>query len=113
MKNNLIGLEPRQFDAYVDAIQTSGGEIAEMSPAVEALVWTDYARPDLLAETLEANPQLIHVQLPFAGVDAFSQIIKQNPKISIHLSQAVIFRTGCRTRPDALHGSRQGNPGTG
>lgn len=82
MKNNLIGLEPRQFDAYVDAIQTSGGEIAEMSPAVEALVWTDYARPDLLAETLEANPQLIHVQLPFAGVDAFSQIIKQNPKIS-------------------------------
>ncbi|MDA0247104.1 MAG: hydroxyacid dehydrogenase, partial [Actinobacteria bacterium] len=75
MQNNLIGLEPRQFDAYVDAIQTSGGLIANMGPDVGALVWTDYARPDLLEAMLEENPQLRFVQLPFAGVDAFSKII--------------------------------------
>jgi phosphoglycerate dehydrogenase-like enzyme len=48
-----------------------------VSSDVEALVWTDYARPDLLAETLEANPQVKWVQLPFAGVDAYSHIIKR------------------------------------
>ena len=82
MQNNLIGLEPRQFDAYVDAIQTSGGLIAKMGPDVEALVWTDYARPDLLAAMLEENPQLRFVQLPFAGVDAFSKIIASHPEIT-------------------------------
>ena len=82
MQNNLIGLEPRQFEAYVDAIETSGGQIAEMGPNVEALVWTDYARPDLLAAMLEENPQLRFVQLPFAGVDAFSQIIARHPQIT-------------------------------
>ena len=82
LQNNLIGLEPRQFDAYVDAIETSGGLIAEMGPSVEALVWTDYARPDLLEAMLEDNPQLRFVQLPFAGVDAFSQIIARHPQIT-------------------------------
>jgi phosphoglycerate dehydrogenase-like enzyme len=82
LQNNLIGLEPRQFDAYVDAIETSGGLIAEMGPSVEALVWTDYARPDLLEAMLEDNPQLRFVQLPFAGVDAFSQIITASPQIT-------------------------------
>jgi len=82
LQNNLIGLEPRQFDAYVDAIETSGGLIAEMGPNVEALVWTDYARPDLLEAMLEDNPQLRFVQLPFAGVDAFSQIIAGSPQIT-------------------------------
>ena len=82
MQNNLIGLEPRQFDAYVDAIETSGGLIAKMGPNVEALVWTDYARPDLLAAMLKDNPQLRFVQLPFAGVDAFSQIIAGSPQIT-------------------------------
>ena len=82
MQNNLIGLEPRQFDAYVDAIQTSGGLIAKMGPDVGALVWTDYARPDLLEAMLEENPQLRFVQLPFAGVDAFSKIIAGHPEIT-------------------------------
>jgi len=82
LQNNLIGLEPRQFDAYVDAIQTSGGLIAKMGPDVEALVWTDYARPDLLEAMLEENPQLRFVQLPFAGVDAFSKIIVSHPQIT-------------------------------
>ena len=82
MRNNLIGLEPRHFDAYVDAIQTSGGLIAKMGPDVEALVWTDYARPDLLEQTLKENSQLRFVQLPFAGVDAFSEIIANNPGIT-------------------------------
>lgn len=74
--NNLVALEPRQFSAYVDAIEASGGKLSALDPEVRALVWTDYARPDLLAEAIAQNPQLEWVQLPFAGVDAFKEIIK-------------------------------------
>ena len=74
---NLVALEPKQIPAYAEAIEASGASLVPMSNDVEALVWTDYARPDLLVETLEANPQVKWVQLPFAGVDAFSHIIQR------------------------------------
>lgn len=74
---NLVALEPKQIPAYSEAIEQAGARLAPLSKDVEALVWTDYARPELLVETLDANPQLKWVQLPFAGVDAFSHIIKR------------------------------------
>lgn len=74
--NNKIALEPRQFPAYVEAIQDAGGEVVQMAPDVEAMVWTDYSQPEALQHMLLENPQLKWVQLPFAGVDAFSEIIK-------------------------------------
>lgn len=73
-----IALEPKQFPAYVSAIEGAGGVLTSMGPEVEALVWTDYARPDLLAETLKQNPQLKWVQLPFAGVDAFGHLLQHD-----------------------------------
>lgn len=77
-KNNLIALEPKKFPAYAAAIESAGATVSVLSPEVEALVWTDYASPQLLAETLEANPQLKWVQLPFAGVDAFRDLLGRN-----------------------------------
>jgi phosphoglycerate dehydrogenase-like enzyme len=74
MANNLVALEPRQFPAYLEAIDSSGATVVPLSSEVEALVWTDYSRPDLLAKILLANPQLRWVQLPFAGVDAFKDL---------------------------------------
>ena len=73
--NSKIALEPRQFPAYAEAIVGAGGVLSPLEADVEALVWTDYARPDLLRDTLNANPQLRWVQLPFAGVDAFQDLL--------------------------------------
>lgn len=75
--SNFIALEPKQHEPYVRAIQEAGGQIVELTREVEALIWTDYSRPDLLEIALEANPNLKWVQLPFAGVDAFSSIISK------------------------------------
>jgi phosphoglycerate dehydrogenase-like enzyme len=77
--NNFVALEPKQFPAYLEAIESAGAKVVPMGAEVRALVWTDYANPQGLAETLEANPQLEWVQLPFAGVDAFNQIIQGKP----------------------------------
>ncbi|MEY4741154.1 MAG: hypothetical protein RL402_679, partial [Actinomycetota bacterium] len=56
--NNFVALEPKQFPAYLEAIESAGAKVVTMGPEVRALVWTDYANPQGLADTLEANPQL-------------------------------------------------------
>jgi phosphoglycerate dehydrogenase-like enzyme len=78
MPNNLVAIEPKQFADYVAAVESAGAKVVPMSPDVEALVWTDYARPDLLEKLMDENPQLKWVQLPFAGVDAFESVLKRN-----------------------------------
>ena len=93
--NNKIALEPKKVPAYVEAITKSGGEISQLADDVHALIWTDYSNPQALAETLQQNPQLQWVQLPFAGVDAFSDL----------LSHPVIFTSAKRSysEPVAEH----------
>lgn len=81
MSNNFVALEPRQFEAYTNAIESAGGEIRALSEEVSALVWTDYAAPAALAQAVKENPQLRWVQLPFAGVDAFSSTISAFPDV--------------------------------
>lgn len=78
MSNSLIAMEPKRFDAYEQAVRDSGGQLSALSPEVEALIWTDYSRPNLLRETLGGNPQLRWVQLPFAGVDAFVEVLDRD-----------------------------------
>lgn len=73
--NNLIALEPKKFPAYVQAIEVAGGKVSTLSSEVSALVWTDYGDVEGLVRTLDENPQLRWVQLPFAGVDAFAGVL--------------------------------------
>jgi phosphoglycerate dehydrogenase-like enzyme len=42
---------------------------------VGGLIWTDYSQPEALGILIDENPQLEWVQLPFAGVDAFSEAL--------------------------------------
>jgi phosphoglycerate dehydrogenase-like enzyme len=74
-----IALEPSQPAQFVAAIESAGAKVAALSADVKGLVWTDYHRPDLLRQALSENPQLTWVQLPFAGVDAFVDILDAPP----------------------------------
>ena len=74
-----VALEPAQPKEFVSAIEASGARVAPLTPEVKGLVWTDYHRPDLLRQALSENPQLTWVQLPFAGVDAFVDILDAPP----------------------------------
>ncbi|CAB4626198.1 unannotated protein [freshwater metagenome] len=76
MANNLVAIEPKSFEAYEVAVLDAGGQVAPLSPAVRALIWTDYSSPELLARAIDTNPQLEWVQLPFAGVDAFADLLR-------------------------------------
>lgn len=72
-----VAIEPKAFPEYVAAVIEAGGQVVPMSQEVKALIWLDYSQPKALADLLDENPQIEWVQLPFAGVDAFSEIIKR------------------------------------
>lgn len=73
---NKVAIEPKSFSAYEKAVLESGCVLSALDKTVGALIWTEYENPQGLADTILANPQLTFVQLPFAGVDAFSEVIQ-------------------------------------
>lgn len=77
-----VSIEPKSFEQYEQAVREAGADLAELGESVGALIWTDYARPEALAEVLKKNPQLEWVQLPFAGVDAFADVLKHPVKFT-------------------------------
>jgi phosphoglycerate dehydrogenase-like enzyme len=79
---NLVAIEPKSDPAYEIAVVSAGGEVAALSDQVTALIWTDYSAPEKLAKVLELNPQIEWVQLPFAGVDAFADVLSAPVKFT-------------------------------
>ena len=77
MTQSLVAIEPKSFPEYEAAVVAGGGQVAELSKEVKAVIWTDYSAPQKLSQLLDENPQLEWVQLPFAGVDAFADIIQR------------------------------------
>ncbi len=72
---NKVTIAPKSFPAYENAVRESGSVLSELDETVGALIWTDYSDPNGLKELLAKNPQLEFVQLPFAGVDAFQEVL--------------------------------------
>lgn len=70
-----VAIEPKSFPAYEQAVVDSGCSVSKLDSSVGALIWTDYSNPSGLAQAIRDNPQLSFVQLPFAGVDAFSEVL--------------------------------------
>jgi phosphoglycerate dehydrogenase-like enzyme len=59
----------------VDAVTAGGGEVVD-APEAEALVWTDHADPAGLGRVLDDHPKLGWVQLPWAGVEPYVEVIR-------------------------------------
>lgn len=70
-----IAILPESRPLFADAVHEAGGVVAELSPETRGLVWLDSQGGPELARTLAANPQIEWVQLPWAGVDAFADIL--------------------------------------
>jgi phosphoglycerate dehydrogenase-like enzyme len=66
---------PHQPQVFVDAIRAAGGEVADFSAETRGVVWLSSEGASQLTELLEQNPQVEWVQLPWAGVDAFANVL--------------------------------------
>lgn len=60
---------PRASAELKAAVEAGGGELVDAAGA-EAIIWTDPAHPEALAETLSSS-SAHWVQLPFAGIESF------------------------------------------
>lgn len=70
-----IAVLPEPKRQFVDAVLAGGGTVEPLSARTTGIVWLSETRADELAVVLEANPGIQWVQLPWAGVDAFGDIL--------------------------------------
>ncbi|GIT79080.1 dihydrofolate reductase [Leifsonia sp. LS1] len=94
-----IAIMPRAEQTFVDAVRAGGGTVAPLSESTRGLVWLDYRDPDGFAAAMDAHPSITWVQLPFAGVDAFS------PTIAAHARPGLVWTSakGAYAQPVAEH----------
>jgi len=78
-QRDAIAVEPRTSRSWLDDAVTGGGGTVVDADAASAVVWTHQSDPDGLATLLDAHPQLEWVQLPWAGIEPYVEIVRAHP----------------------------------
>ncbi|MFP7760621.1 D-isomer specific 2-hydroxyacid dehydrogenase family protein [Marisediminicola sp. LYQ85] len=71
-----IAVLPRANPVFVDAVEAGGGEVAELSAETRGVVWLSLSGAQDLTDILARYPQIEWVQLPWAGVDGFAEVLR-------------------------------------
>lgn len=95
-----IAILPESRPLFEHAVREAGGVVAALSPETRGLVWLDSQGGPELARTLAANPQIEWVQLPWAGVDAFADILVKHADSALPLWTSA---KGAYAQPVAEH----------
>lgn len=75
-----IAVAPRTTRTWLDdAVAAGGGRIVDPADA-SGLVWTRADDPTDLHELLDEHPQITWVQLPWAGIEPYVDIVRQHPE---------------------------------
>jgi phosphoglycerate dehydrogenase-like enzyme len=72
-----IAVEPRGTRRWLDGAVEDGGGTAVAPEEAGALVWGHHADPDGLGALLDQHPQLAWVQLPWAGIEGYVDVIRR------------------------------------
>lgn len=70
-----IAVLPEPEQQFVDAVEAAGGTVEPLSERTRAVVWLSNKDAAAFPPVLEAHPGIGWVQLPFAGVDAFADVL--------------------------------------
>jgi phosphoglycerate dehydrogenase-like enzyme len=70
-----IAVLPMADPLFVRAIEDAGGSVAPLDDDTRGIVWLAAQDPRPLASVLAAHPDVSWVQLPWAGVDAFADVL--------------------------------------
>lgn len=70
-----IAVLPEPSEFFATAIEGAGGTVESISENTRGLVWLSYDRAHEMSDVLDAHPNIDWVQLPWAGVDAFADVM--------------------------------------
>jgi phosphoglycerate dehydrogenase-like enzyme len=74
-----IAVEPRGVRPFLaEAVEAGGAEVVPPEQA-EGLVWAETDDPDGLGELLDRHPRLRWVQLPWAGIESYVDVVRAHP----------------------------------
>lgn len=92
-----VSILPKPTPTLVSAIESAGGSVIDLSEETQGIIVDFAAVPRDLSEALENYPQITWVQLPSAGIEAFSS--------SIAAHQDIIWTSakGAYAKPVAEH----------
>lgn len=77
-----IAVEPRSARTWLaDAVTAGGGRVVDPEDA-DAVVWTQQDDPQALSALLDAHPHLSWVQLPWAGIEPYVEIVQAHPDLT-------------------------------
>jgi len=94
-----VSIAPKQPDIFARAVTAGGADLVELGPDTRGLIWLSNSRVGPLDDVLEGNPQLNWVQLPWAGVDAFHELLARRGRPGLVFTSA----KGCFAQPVAEH----------
>ena len=94
-----IAILPEPLPQFAAAVEQAGGTVDVLSAETRGLIWLSYARAAELGEVLAQNPQIGWVQLPWAGVDAFSAVLARHQRDDLLVTSA----KGAYAQPVAEH----------
>lgn len=94
-----IAVLPEPRAVFTDAVESAGGHVSELSDATRGIIWLSYGQAEELGRTIEQNPQVQWVQLPWAGVDAFSDVLASHARPQLVWTSA----KGAYAQPVAEH----------
>lgn len=92
-----VSILPKPTPSLVAAIESAGGMVIELSEETQGIIVDFAAAPNDLSTALESYPQISWVQLPSAGIEAFSS------SISAHQDITWTSAKGAYAKPVAEH----------
>ena len=70
-----VAIGPEPSPLVEDAVRSAAGRVVDLQAEPEALVWMGPSDPEGLRRALDAAPSVRWVQLPFAGVEGFVDVL--------------------------------------
>jgi phosphoglycerate dehydrogenase-like enzyme len=70
-----IAILPTDNPRFTEAVVAGGGTVEPLSENTRGVVWLSSRHPEQLRDILDNHPGIEWVQLPWAGVDAFSWLL--------------------------------------
>jgi phosphoglycerate dehydrogenase-like enzyme len=98
-----ISLAPTSSAIFEEAATLAGAQLVEVGPDTRGLVWLSEKHAEDLSAVLSEFPGIEWVQLPWAGVDAFSSVLKHLASKPAGQRPVVTSAKGAYSEPVAEH----------